>query len=101
MKYITFGIKLSTLIEYGVLLSVKIMSSTINYTALHLETLEVILVMHVNNHLQLLNNPEAEHQKILNLESTIEQVRLAISMKAGAVGCENQELGIENSKSFT
>lgn len=57
------------------------MSITINYSALHLETLQVILVMHEKDHLQLLNSPVAEPQKLKNLQSTIEQVKLAISMK--------------------
>ena len=77
------------------------MSAIINYSALHLETLEVILVMHVNDHLELLNNPESEHQKIQSLESTIEQVKLAISMKTGVecLGIRNRESGNGNEDS--
>lgn len=81
MTKITFAGNLSTLIVYGVLLSRKNMSVTIDYSALHLETLEIILLMHEKDYLELLENPAAQPEKILNLESAIQQVTYAISIK--------------------
>ncbi len=57
------------------------MSNKVNYTALHLETLQVILIMHEKEHLQLLDCPEALHEKLQNLQCTIEQVKRAINLK--------------------
>lgn len=66
------------------------MSITIDYSALHLETLQVILVMHEKEHLQLLDSVEAQHHRLQNLQITIEQVKRAISLKEGVGGFGNQ-----------
>ena len=88
MRKITIARKLSTLIEYRALLSRKKMSISMNYTALHLETLEVILVMHVTQYEQLRADPMVNQHSILSLEKTIADVNYAISMK-NEVKCSN------------
>ena len=88
MITITFGSKVSTLIAYRALISRKNMSITIDYAALHLETLKVILDMHVTQYEQLRANQMVNQHAILSLEKTIADVNYAISMK-NEVECSN------------
>ena len=57
------------------------MSIKVNYTVLRLETLELILAMHIKDHLELLAGPLLNYQRELNLEKTIADIKHAISLK--------------------
>ena len=64
------------------------MSITIDYAALHLETLKVILDMHVIQYEQLRADQMVNQHAILSLEKTIADVNHAINMK-NEVDCSN------------
>ena len=64
------------------------MSITIDYAALHLETLKVILDMHLIQYEQLRADPMVNQLSVLTLENTIADVNHAISMK-NEVECSN------------